>query len=147
MPMGFHTAERILSRFGQHVVLGLGLAMLAATPALAHHSFAVHYVADKEIDVTGVVKEFHFTNPHGVIFFDVVDKEGQVVTWKGETNSPNLLRRRGWKRTSLKAGEKITIHGWPARDGGPMLRVGYVTLEDGTVLQGQSSAKGIKGLD
>ena len=130
------------------LALGLGLMLAGgAAPASAHHSFAVHFLPDKEIDVSGVVKEFHFTNPHGVIFFDVVGDDGQVVTWKGETNSPNLLRRRGWKPSSLKAGEKITIHGWPARDGSPMLRVGYVTLEDGSVLTGQSSAKGIKGID
>ena len=127
------------------LAFGLGLMLAGgAVPALAHHSFAVHFVSDKEIDVSGVVKEFHFTNPHGVIFFDVVDENGQVVTWKGETNSPNLLRRRGWKLSSLPVGTKITIHGWPARDGSAMLRVGYVTLEDGTVLVGQASAQGIK---
>ena len=130
------------------LALGLGLAVAGgAAPASAHHSFAVHFVPDKEIDVSGVVREFHFTNPHGVIFFDVMSDKGETVTWKGETNSPNLLRRRGWKPSSLQAGEKITIHGWPARDGSAMLRVGYVTLEDGTVLMGQGSAQGIKGID
>jgi hypothetical protein len=132
------------------ILLAISIAVLmiaGGMSAQAHHSFAVHFVPDKEIDVTGVVTKFHFANPHGVIFFDVEGEDGQVVGWKGETNSPNLLKRRGWKRDSLKAGDKITIHGWPARDDAPMLRVGYVTKEDGTVLRGQSSAEGIKGID
>jgi len=132
------------------IVLALAAMFLMSAGALtaqAHHSFAVHYIPDKEIDVTGVVKDFHFANPHGVIFFDVVGDDGEAVTWKGETNSPNLLKRRGWSNKSLQPGDKITVHGWPARDGKPMLRVGYVTKADGTILRGQSSAEGIKGLD
>lgn len=147
MPRGYFIKTHVLARFGRRIALGLGLMLAAVAPAAAHHSFAVHYLPDKEIDVTGVVKEFHFTNPHGVIFFDVVGEDGQVVTWKGETNSPNLLKRRGWKNSSLKPGDKITIHGWPARDGSPMLRVGLVTKDDGTKLIGQSSSAGIKGID
>ena len=132
------------------IVLALVAMFLMSAGALtaqAHHSFAVHYIPDKEIDVTGVVKDFHFANPHGVIFFDVVGDDGEAVTWKGETNSPNLLKRRGWSNKSLQPGDKITVHGWPARDGKPMLRVGYVKKADGTILRGQSSAEGIKGLD
>jgi hypothetical protein len=123
------------------------LMLAGGGAAQAHHSFAVHYIPDKEIDVTGVVKDFHFANPHGVIFFDVIGDDGQAVTWKGETNSPNLLKRRGWSIKSLQPGDKITVHGWPARDGKPMLRVGYVVKADGTKLIGQSSGAGIKGLD
>lgn len=132
------------------IFLGIFAAILMVAggmSAQAHHSFAVHFVPDKEIDVSGVVTKFHFANPHGVIFFDVVGDDGETVTWRGETNSPNLLKRRGWTRSSLKAGDKITIHGWPARDGKPMLRVGYVLKEDGTKLMGQGSAEGIKGID
>jgi len=132
------------------IVLALAAMFLMSAGALtaqAHHSFAVHYIPDKEIDVTGVVKDFHFANPHGVIFFDVVGDDGEAVTWKGETNSPNLLKRRGWSNKSLQPGDKITVHGWPARDGKPMLRVGYVKKADGTILRGKTSAEGIKGLD
>lgn len=119
------------------------LMLAGGLAAQAHHSFAVHFVPDKEIDVSGTVTEFKFANPHGVIFFDVTDENGETVSWKGETNSPNLLRRRGWTPSSLKEGDEITVHGWPARDDKPMLRVGYVIKEDGTKLMGQSSAEGI----
>lgn len=119
------------------VFLVLAALMLGSAPALAHHSFAVHYVPDKIISVSGVVTKFRFANPHGVIFFAVTDENGEEVEWKGETNSPNMLRRRGWARDSLQPGDEITVEGYPSRDGSPMLRVAKVTKADGTVLVGQ----------
>ncbi len=67
--------------------------------------------------------EFRFLNPHGVIRLDVVDKAGVKQVWKAETNSPSILERRGWTRESIKAGEIITIDGWPSRDGANYLRM------------------------
>lgn len=104
---------------------------LAALPAVAHHSFAVFFDADRSVTVSGVVNEFQFRNPHGLIRLTVKGKEGEE-TWKGETNSPSILERRGWKRDSLKAGETITIEGWPARDGSNYMRVRAVRRADGT---------------
>jgi hypothetical protein len=107
----------------------LGLA--AALPALAHHSFAVFFDADRSVTVSGVVTEFQFRNPHGLIRITVAGKEGEEL-WKGETNSPSILERRGWARDSLKPGETITMEGWPARDGSRYLRVRAVRRADGT---------------
>lgn len=110
-----------------------------ALPATAHHSFPVHFVPEEMITVTGVVTEFRFTNPHGVVFFDVTGKDGKKTQWRAETNSPNLLKRRGWSKNSLVPGQKVTITGWPARDGSPLVRIATVTLPDGSVLTGQQT--------
>ncbi len=109
------------------------LALLCAgmLPAVAHHSFAVFFDADSSIMVSGVVQEFQFRNPHGLIRISVAGKAGEE-TWKAETNSPSILERRGWKRDSLKVGDSITIEGWPARDGSNYLRVRAVRRADGT---------------
>jgi hypothetical protein len=96
--------------------LVLAVAALGAGTALAHHSFAVFFDAQKSISVTGVVTEFQFVNPHGVIRLQVKNASGGVEEWKFETNSPSILRRRGWTPDSLEAGETVTIEGWPARD-------------------------------
>jgi len=109
------------------------LAIGVAAPAGAHHSFAVHFVADKVINVSGTVTEFSFRNPHGLIA--LTDAKDQA--WKVETNSPNILRRRGWSETSIKAGDKVTIEGYPARDGSNFMRVYKVTFPDGHELVGQ----------
>jgi len=119
---------------------GLALALLAATfvaaPAAAHHSFAVHFVADRLITVHGTVEEFTFRNPHGVLLV-TAEADGVKQPWKIETNSPNILRRRGWAETSIKAGDVVTVEGYPARDGSNFMRVYRVTYADGRELIGQ----------
>lgn len=119
------------------------LAALSVAPAaLAHHSFAVHYLPDKVISVTGVVDEFRFTNPHGIVHFRVVTPEGEEQQWRAETNSPSLLKRRGWTKDSIKIGDRITVTGWPARDGTNLLRIAKITLPDGSELIGQAIRAG-----
>lgn len=110
------------------------LFLLAAVPAVAHHSFAVFFDGEKTIAVTGKVTEFKFANPHGTIALDVKGKSGKAEVWKAETNAPVILRRLGWSKDSLQLGETITIEGWLARDGKHYLRMRKVTREDGTVV-------------
>jgi hypothetical protein len=109
-----------------------GLA-LAAGGAEAHHSFAVFFSSDKDVvPLTGVVKEFHFTNPHGLIKI-VVPGEGKPdQTWNLETNSPSILVRRGWNKDIIKVGETIKVEGWPARDGSNYMRLRDAARADGT---------------
>ena len=103
-------------RFRSWIQLGALLAVLAPAAALAHHSFAVFFDSQKSVTVTGVVTEFKFVNPHGVIVLQVKNAAGVAEEWKVETNSPSILRRRGWAPDSLKAGETITIEGWPGKE-------------------------------
>jgi len=112
------------------------LLLMAAMPVLAHHSFAVFFDDARTVTVTGTVEEFQFRNPHGLIRITVKKADGTGETWKAETNSPSILERRGWTRTSLKAGEVITIDGWPARDGSNYLRMRSVKRADGTPVGG-----------
>jgi len=118
-------------------------ALLLATPSLtlqAHHSFAVHFVADSLITEQGVVTSFKFSNPHGILNFTVTKADGSVEEWRAETNSPNVLRRRGWDKDSLKAGDAITIAGFAARDGSHYMRISKITFADGHELTGQALA-------
>lgn len=116
----------------------LSIALCLGTPTvLAHHSFAVHFVDNKTIEVSGTVTAFRFSNPHGVLSFDVKKDDGSIEQWRAETNSPNVLRRRGWSKDSLKAGDSITVLGFPSRDGTPYMRISKVTFADGHELIGQ----------
>lgn len=129
---------------------GLPLTLVAAAlaaPVEAHHSFAVHFVADKLVTVTGRVDEFSFRNPHGVVMLTAADEGEGAEVWKIETNSPNILRRRGWSETSIKPGDVVTIEGYPARDGSNFMRVYRVKYADGRELVGQRPDPSVVGGD
>src|SRR6185436_8101540 len=80
----------------------------AAGPVSAHHSFSAFDVANQKT-VTGIVKQVDWTNPHIWIWINVENDKGATDTYGFEGMSPNFLARRGWTRTTLKAGDKITI--------------------------------------
>jgi Family of unknown function (DUF6152) len=116
-------------------LLAAWLGALACLPAIAHHSFAVFFDSDQGIvSVQGVVTEFKFTNPHGIIRLTAKDAAGATLEWKAETNSPSILERRGWKKDSLKPGDEIIVEGWKARDGSRYMRMRKVTRADGSVI-------------
>jgi hypothetical protein len=71
----------------------------------------------KEIVLTGVVKEFQWTNPHTFVQLEVQGPGGAVTEWSIEGSSPNGLARIGWKRTSIKAGDQLAITINPLRSG------------------------------
>jgi hypothetical protein len=99
------------------------LALTLATSAVAHHSFAVFFDTDAQlVKVTGVVRDFQFRNPHGVITIEVAQGHSHT-TWRAETNSPSILHRRGWSADSLHVGDTVTLEGWRARDGTRYLRL------------------------
>jgi hypothetical protein len=80
-----------------------------------------------------------------MLTFSVLEANGQTTQWRAETNSPNILRRRGWSRDSLKAGDEITVLGFPARDGTSYMRVSKITFADGHELIGQGAAPPVQG--
>lgn len=112
------------------MVLALGLA---AGTAASHHSFSV-FNMQTEIEITGVVKEVQWTNPHIWIWVDVTNEDGEVVTWGLEGMSPNFLARRGWGRTTLEAGDEITVSLRPLNSGEPGGMFMRTTTPDGVVL-------------
>ena len=96
----------------------LGGIMLAASPGFAHHS-AVMFDDEREVTVTGVVKEFQFTNPHSWLLVDVTNEDGSVTTWGFEAEGPSTLARAGIRRSDFSPGTEVTITGHPMRDGRP----------------------------
>jgi hypothetical protein len=100
----------------------------ASTVALAHHGTNVSYDPTKEVTLTGVVTKFVMANPHGQLFFDVKGSDGKVVSWGGEMHSIGLMRRAGWSRDTVKAGDTIVVRGFPSRAGAPFMVVQEVVL-------------------
>lgn len=108
------------------------LTALLASPVLAHHS-AAGIDRTKTATLVGTVKEFGWKNPHSWIEVDVPGESG-VVTWKIEMTSPAFLIRAGWKATTLKPGDKVTVTVFPLKGGEPGGLFQSVTLASGQVL-------------
>ena len=114
----------------------LGLAaftMLFSSASMAHHSFAMFDI-DNRITLTGVVREFQWTNPH-VLIWVYVEEEGEdePVTWAIEMTSVGNMRREGWNRETLVPGDNVELLVNPLRNGGP--GAGFYAikfLDDGT---------------
>ncbi|MGZ3272473.1 MAG: DUF6152 family protein [Caulobacteraceae bacterium] len=118
--------------------LALAAAVIAtcgafAGQASAHHSFAM-FDRQKEVVLKGTVRTFQWTNPHSFIELEATDAQGALQAYSIEMNSPNNLVRQGWKSSSLKPGDKVSVIMNPLRDGSKGGLFVSVELADGRVL-------------
>lgn len=118
----------------------LALAALFALPAAAHHSGAM-YDATRTQSISGKVTEFNWVNPHSSIKVEVTGADGKSEIWLVEMNTPQNLVRSGWKRTTIKPGDQVTVVLRPMRNGQPGGSYVSIKLADGTVLDGPPPAE------
>ncbi len=115
-------------------VAGFVLALaLFSRPGYVHHSGAM-FDMSRQVKITGTVLEFNWTNPHSSFKVNVPGADGNASVWAIEMNSPNNLVREGWKRTTLKPGDKVTVTVRPLRDGSPGGQYVAILLPDGRTL-------------
>lgn len=91
------------------LVLSLSLVCLIVIPVLAHHSFDAEYDSSKTMTITGYVTKVDWVNPHAFVYLDSKDDKGVVRSYRIEMGPPYALARTGWKRDTIKVGDKITI--------------------------------------
>jgi hypothetical protein len=99
-------------------VLVMALLVLSPLVVEAHHGGSM-FEPQKEITVTGVVKEFQYTNPHSWLLVDVTNKDGSVTTWGFEAEGPGVMMRNGIHKGDLAPGTKVTVTAHPMKDGTP----------------------------
>jgi len=124
------------------VLFAIGVAF----PLLAHHSTRGIYHEDQTVELTGVVKEWAFINPHPYLTITVLGEDGITRDWDASFGGAAVvhLQRQGYTAETFTPGEIITVHGNPARKEGVygvlMEGGGNVpTREDGTpVVEGGS---------
>ncbi len=85
----------------------------AAAPA-AHHGSADYHV-DREVTVTGVVREWRWTNPHTWVLLDARGPNGEMHRWSGEGPPLTWAIERGWSASTLRAGEEASLVMYPGR--------------------------------
>jgi hypothetical protein len=115
------------------VICTVAVLLAVAIPAAAHHSMA-GFDRKSTVTFTGTVKNFNWQNPHCWIEVEVVGKNGAPVVWNFEMTAPGYLARAGWKKTSIKPGDKVKIVGNPLLNGEPGALFVSVTLPDGQTL-------------
>jgi hypothetical protein len=100
------------------IARALVLFLLAGgVPALAHHSASM-FDDTKVVELTGTVKELQWSNPH-IWLQVIVDEKGAKKEWSIEGGSPNTLSRQGWRSTTFKPGDVVTVRLNPMKDGTP----------------------------
>jgi hypothetical protein len=78
---------------------------LALGPAAAHHGGDVEWADETVGPITGTAANFSFQFPH--VFFEMdVDGTPWTITTRW---TPTILREHGWRRDSIKPGDKITV--------------------------------------
>ena len=100
------------------LIAAAGLLLLTARTVTAHHSFDAEYDTKKIANITGYVTKVDWANPHAFVFIDSKDESGTVRNYRVEMGPPYALVRGGWKRDTLKVGDKVTVEGAAlAKDG------------------------------
>jgi hypothetical protein len=87
----------------------ISLALLSVKPAAAHHSFDAEYDSKRTATISGTVTKVDWVNPHAFVFIDAKDESGAVKSFRIEMGPPYALVRGGWKRDTVKIGDKVTV--------------------------------------
>jgi hypothetical protein len=105
-------------------------AVFLSADALAHHSFSAEFDVGRPVDLTGTVKNIEWTNPHAWLHLEVETAGGELQAWAVEMLGVNALARGGLSARNLKAGDRLTITGFGARDGTNTANASSVTRTD-----------------
>jgi hypothetical protein len=116
---------------GMAVIAGM---LLVAPEAVAHHSFAPHFDANKPVSISGTVKDYEARNPHSYLHIDALDENGRTREYVCETHGTTQLTRNGISPAMLKAGTKVRVTGSLSRHSPYMCFFDSVEFADGKVL-------------
>jgi hypothetical protein len=117
-----------MKRFAMAALLAIGMG----APAVAHHSISAEFDMNRPVTFTGTVTKIEWTNPHIYTHVEVKEPDGKVTEYRVEGGPPNALYRAGWRKDTLKIGEKVTVSGLRAKIATSMnIGVATVTTSDG----------------
>jgi hypothetical protein len=112
----------------------VGVLLLPLTLS-AHHSPSMF--GGEPLTLTGTVREFQWTNPHSYIQLVVEREDGTAEEWSLEMGANAYLYNLGWRPSTVKAGDRLTVTIEPLRNGKPGGLVIEVTTPDGETVGGR----------
>jgi hypothetical protein len=95
-------------RVNRFVLALAGFTIAIATPALAHHSFAM-FDNTRSITLHGKATAYQWTNPHAYLEVDAEQAGGGTKHYTLEMTSINMMSRGGWTSRTIKAGDVVTV--------------------------------------
>jgi hypothetical protein len=122
------------------LTLAAFIAVLSA-PLVAHHGRGATYDMKKRVTLKGTVSRVEWRNPHVLIYMDVKDADGKVVTWGFENSGVSTLAQEGYNRNTLKVGQPITAIVNPAANGAPTAIVVKIVLADGSEIMSRDNGE------
>jgi hypothetical protein len=122
-------------------VVLLVLYSLVTAPLRAHHGRGATYDMKKQVTLVGTVSKVEWRNPHVLIYMDVKDADGKVVTWGFENSGVSTLAQEGYNRNTLKVGQPITAIVNPAANGAPTAIVVKIILADGSEIMSRDNGQ------
>jgi hypothetical protein len=108
--------------------------MISGGQALAHHSFFAEFSSEFGV-VEGEVVEVWYKNPHSHFFLKVVNEDGEEELWDGHGQNLRVMMRSGWKKDTVKVGDRLIIQGNLGLDGTKKIAIVQAHKEDGTLLE------------
>lgn len=122
------------------ILIAIGIAAgLVVQPSAAHHANSA-YDREQSVTISGVVKNWQFINPHAGLWLEVTDESGNVVEWSVEFQGTlDLYRHFSWNKDTFEPGDRVTVTGFPSRDGTPNLAAHIVRFADGTEVNVRSA--------
>ncbi len=97
----------------------------------AHHSNVAMFDTSQKIEVTGVIEQISWRNPHGYILFRVDDGAGNSRLWRAETIAASVMRNRGIQGDAIEVGDRVTIAGSPSKTERPEILASNMLLPGG----------------
>ncbi len=136
--------DKTMQRFA--IFAAIAMIGLAFVPRLVspHHSYAAEFDRNAPMTIEGIVTEVWFRSPHVRYYISVTDEDGNEVLWDTRGLTPTKLVRQGWKKNTIKVGDRIKLYGHIGHTNKTIMSIIDVTLPDGRVLTSRSVAYDIK---
>ena len=111
-------------------------ATAALSAANGHHSVSGVFDSERPFEITGVVTEVEWINPHIYMHLEVTGADGEITRWQLETAPTAFMRKAGITKAMLEGdGEPVTVTGIESHT---LPNVGWIrriTFEDGRYFQ------------
>ena len=120
-----------LKRLGVAAICALALAV----PLSAHHSHG-NYDLSTWTTMEGVVKQVILVVPHSIVYVDIKNQKGELVTWSLEATGVRGVLANGVKKEDVQTGDRIKIRCHLLRDGAPGCLLGFITPDHGDMARG-----------